>query len=653
MSARMCARMHVCVQAVHAVADRQSQPSNVAACLHARVNEAARRWGLLCQPATSGARADLADCGIERGQGAELLLLRPEPLLGALGGEHHGRKDETHEDAEDDHTLEGERILGLVPEPRPLEHLRILGEPHLVLALLLRRLAEHAHAAPVDRHGPVLHLSVHEGARRQLHPRHELVEVERRPQVEGHHVVVARARVTVPHCHSAERIGGRLSRVARAGADADGEVRLLEGDVDGAHLLPLLLREDVRGRPGRNAVLRHVGGKRLPHRPGDVHDACGGLLDEVGEVLAVVAVEAHALEPAVEDGGLVLPVGRQGRPVEHDLREHHVAHIVPDPRVDKFHPPLVGEVRADLVPNLLAALVDQVGQVLPRDLVGVDVEDAPRGGHVPGRGVARAHVQDHVHVLEREGAAGVQKLVVAVRACEEGVVLQEVHLRALREVVRLPLRQQPHAQVVVDAEAVAALGGPDVEVLVVPVRHDHLVARRLVDLRGRNGVVRVRLQRAVHLAGKVALHGVGVVVHQHGVLRREQRLHLEEAGDRGVARAHGDLREVGEQPAARLARGHVPAPADGGVGVEDAHARGEHLGQVGQQLLRLRAGVLHRHHEAHRLDELGVGAPVVGERHRLWDAWEGGVAEEPPHAGRVEDAPGHEGEDESGEGAGP
>mmetsp|Transcript_67765 Transcript_67765/g.163835 ORF Transcript_67765/g.163835 Transcript_67765/m.163835 type:complete len:214 (-) Transcript_67765:173-814(-) len=212
------------------------------------------------------------------------------------------------------------------------------------------------------------------------------------------------------------------------------------------------------------------------------------------------------------------------------------------------------------------------------------------------------------------------------------MVLQEVHLWTLSKVLRLPLRQQSQAEVVVYPEAVAALGRPDVQVLVVSVRHDDLVARCLVDLRGRDGVVRVRLQRAIHLAGKVALHWVCIVVHQHGVLGLQQRLHLQEARYGGVARTHRDLGEVVEEPLARTSCSDVPAAADGRVGVEDMHGRREHLGQMGQQLLGLGTRVLHCHHKAHRFGKLSIRTRGVGRCYGLRNAREGSVAEEPPHA---------------------
>mmetsp|Transcript_22164 Transcript_22164/g.59112 ORF Transcript_22164/g.59112 Transcript_22164/m.59112 type:complete len:426 (-) Transcript_22164:7-1284(-) len=374
------------------------------------------------------------------------------------------------------------------------------------------------------------------------------------------------------------------------------------------------------------------------------------LVDEVRQVLAVVAVEANTLEPAVEDSSLVLPVRGQAVPLQHDLGEHHIADVVPDARVHELQAPLLREVGANLVADLLAPLVDEVGHVLPRDLIRVHLEHAARRGDIPRRRVAGPHVEDHVHVLEREGAGWVQQLVIPVGPREEGVVLQKVDLRPLAEILRLTLSQQVQAKVVVDAQTLAGRGRPGVQVLVVPVGHDDPLCRGLVDLRSRYGVVRVRLEGAVHLARKIALQRVRVVVHEHCVLCLQQRLHLEESSDGGVGALHDHLGEVAEQAAAHFACGHMPAPADVRVGVEHVRVCREEPREVRQQLLRLRAGVLHRDYQAHLGHELRVGARGVDRRRCLWNAWQSTVAEQPPQARRLQQAPREERQRAGGEG---
>mmetsp|Transcript_116034 Transcript_116034/g.328353 ORF Transcript_116034/g.328353 Transcript_116034/m.328353 type:complete len:200 (-) Transcript_116034:384-983(-) len=185
--------------------------------------------------------------------------------------------------------------------------------------------------------------------------------------------------------------------------------------------------------------------------------------------------------------------------------------------------------------DLLTSLVHQVRQVLPSNLIRVDVEDTTCCGHVPSRGVTRAHVQDHVHVFQGEGAAGVQQLVVHSGPREKGVVLKEVDLRSLVEIFWLPLRQQVHAKVVIDTVASGAGGRrPDVQVLVVSMGHDDFIARSLVDLRSRDWVMGIRLKGTEHLASKGGLHRVCVVVHEDRVFGLEKRLDLQEACDRSV-----------------------------------------------------------------------------------------------------------------------
>mmetsp|Transcript_32903 Transcript_32903/g.65257 ORF Transcript_32903/g.65257 Transcript_32903/m.65257 type:complete len:318 (+) Transcript_32903:359-1312(+) len=317
--------------------------------------------------------------------------------------------------------------------------------------MFLVRAAEHVHAVGVDGLGPVLHLPIHEGAGRQLQECHQLVEVQCGSQVERHDVIEASALIAVLHGHAAFRVTRGLRRHARALAHTNGKVGLAECDLDHSELLSRLVRQNLRGRSRRDAVLGHISRQGQACGAGDIHRARYRLFDEFRQQLAVVTVEANALEPAVEDRGLVLPILRHGWPIDHNVGKVDVAHVVPDPAVGELHAPLPRQISAHLMADLLAALVHDVGQVLPSDFPRVHVEDAARRGHVPSGSVPRPHVQDHVHVLHGEGCARVQELMVHIRAREEGVVFQEIHLRALLEVVGLALRQQVQAQVVVDA----------------------------------------------------------------------------------------------------------------------------------------------------------------------------------------------------------
>mmetsp|Transcript_18138 Transcript_18138/g.50098 ORF Transcript_18138/g.50098 Transcript_18138/m.50098 type:complete len:342 (-) Transcript_18138:959-1984(-) len=331
----------------------------------------------------SRAHRMLADRSVESRNGADLLLLQPKPAAYALSGESHRCHDHEHEDAEDNHALEREWVLWLLAKPRPLQDAGVFGEAHLEAALILSRLAEHAHAVLVNRDRPILHLAIHEGARGELHPCHEFVQIERGLKVERHNVVIASARVAVLHRQAAERIGVRLRGIARAFTHSNGQVRLPERYVDGTSLLPWLLRQDLHCRLRGHTVRRHLRGERLLHGAGNVHQARHGFLNEIGQVLAVVAIEANTLKPAEEHGSLVLPIRWKGFLLQYHAREHHVAHVVPDACVHELHPPLLGQVGADLVADLFTALVDEIGQVLPSDLVGINVEDATRCRHIP------------------------------------------------------------------------------------------------------------------------------------------------------------------------------------------------------------------------------------------------------------------------------
>mmetsp|Transcript_32621 Transcript_32621/g.93671 ORF Transcript_32621/g.93671 Transcript_32621/m.93671 type:complete len:245 (+) Transcript_32621:1267-2001(+) len=221
------------------------------------------------------------------------------------------------------------------------------------------------------------------------------------------------------------------------------------------------------------------------------------------------------------------------------------------------------------------------------------------------------------------------------------MVLQEVHLRALLEIRRLTLGQQIEAQVIVDAQAGPAGRRPNVQVLVVAMRHNDLVAGGLVDLGRSYRIVRVRLERTEKLACEVAFHGIGVVVHEHGIFRLQQWLHLEETRNGGVTRPSRNFRVIWEEALCHR-EVHVPTTTDRRVCVEDVHLLREEFAEVHEQLLRLSASVLHGNDQAHGLHQLLIRACRVGGLHRIRDARKGGVAEKPRHARRVQDAPNNE-----------
>mmetsp|Transcript_37728 Transcript_37728/g.94682 ORF Transcript_37728/g.94682 Transcript_37728/m.94682 type:complete len:328 (+) Transcript_37728:264-1247(+) len=325
----------------------------------------------------------VANHGIQGREGPELLLLEAEPLLDTRRGEDGWHEHHDDEQRADQHALGSEDVLWLVPKPRPLEDAGVLRELDLEAAVLLHPTAKHVYFARVDRQGPVLHLPVHEGASRKLHQGHELVKVERRLEVERHNVVPASAGVAVLHRKTAKAVRLRVSGVASTLADANRKVGLLEGDVNSARLFPLLPGQDFDCRLWRDAVGRHLRGQLLLHGAGDIHRPRNRLLDEIGKVLAVVAVEANALEPTVKDRCLVLPVSRQRGSLENDIGQHHVPHIIPDACVHELDTPLLRQVSPHLVPDLFATLVDQVGQVLPSNLVDINVENAAGCGHIP------------------------------------------------------------------------------------------------------------------------------------------------------------------------------------------------------------------------------------------------------------------------------
>mmetsp|Transcript_25670 Transcript_25670/g.59825 ORF Transcript_25670/g.59825 Transcript_25670/m.59825 type:complete len:357 (+) Transcript_25670:601-1671(+) len=356
-------------------------------------------------------------------------------------------------------------------------------------------------------------------------------------------------------------------------------MRLLEGNVN-AQLLSLHPWENLGGRLRWDSVLWHLGRQGLLLSSGDRHWLRGWVLDELWQVLTVVPVEADALEPRVENRGLVLPRCGQVILLNDDISKHDVAHIVPDASVHKLNPPLVGQVSADLVSDLLAALVHQIWQIFPCNFAGVHVEHAAGSWHVPSRCVPSSHVEDHVHVFQGERACWVQQLMVGIYSGKEGMVLKEIDLGSLLEVLRLAHCQELHAQIIIDTVTWASRRWSGVEVLVVSMGNNNAICRHLVDLRGCDWVMRMCLQGAVHLASKVTLHWVSIVVHQHRILGLDKRLSLEETCDWCIGLPNCKLSEVLEKTPSNLASGHMSAPTHSWISIIDVHAPREHAGQV-------------------------------------------------------------------------
>mmetsp|Transcript_76985 Transcript_76985/g.156717 ORF Transcript_76985/g.156717 Transcript_76985/m.156717 type:complete len:399 (+) Transcript_76985:696-1892(+) len=397
-------------------------------------------------------------------------------------------------------------------------------------------------------------------------------------------------------------------------------MRLFEGDVDCTNLLPRLLGKNLHGALRRHTVCWHVREQGPLHGAGDVHDTGLRILDELRQVLTVVPVKAHRLEPAIEHSCLILPILGQAV-ADHHICQHHISHIVPNTSVDKLNTPLVCEVVTNLVADLFTPLVDQVWHILPADLCCVYVEDATCCRHVPSRSVSRSHVQDHVHVLQGERSSWVQKLMIPVAACEESMVLQEINLRALLEVLWLPLRQQVQAQVVIDTIAIAAgRGRPHMQVLVVPMRHDDSITSGLINLRCCNGEVRVSLQRPEQLTCKISFHWVSVIVHEHRILGLQQGLNLQKAGNGGISVSHRHLCVVAKETCANGSSLNVAAAANVGISIVDVHILWKHCGKVAHEFFELAASIFHSHNEADMCRKISIRTAGIRRRHRVRDA---------------------------------
>ena len=524
----------------------------------------------------------------------------------------------------------GSNLPDRLPKPRPLKDPRRARELRLKAAVPLVAVAHDVHAFLVDLPGEVAHLRVHERPRGNLEDVQEPRDALRPLQVVRDDVVPAPALALVLDHEPTGFPGRRVRRVAGLRADPERAVGVLEGDLRHEHRLLGLERQEVGGGRRWHPVPGHVRGKAAPDQPRDVDHPRPRRLDEVGEQLAVVAVEPQALEPRVEQRRLVLPRRGQHLGAQDDVRQVDVADVVPDPGVRELDAPLVGQVPPHLVPDLLAALVREVRQVLPHDLVELDVEGAARRRDVPRGGVARAHVQDHVHVLHRERPAAVEQLLEAGGAGEEGVVLEEVHLRALgrAEVGGGAHRQEVEAEVVVDAVPRAAGRGAHVQVLVVAVGDVDPGVPDLVDLGGGDGVPGVGLEGAVQLAHELMVHGVGVVVHEHGVLGPDVGLRLQEANDWGVAPADLHDGDVVEQLRTELLDRDVATAPDVGVRVDEPHVRRVQVCQPLDDVLALTAGVLDGDNKGHLVNQLLVSARRICWRHHLGHVGEGHVADE-------------------------
>ena len=121
-------------------------------------------------------------------------------MLNTAAREHEWENDHGGQRRPDRQALWGEGALRLLAKPRPLQDVRLLGEVHLIAALHLAADTEYIYTVPVNGDGPILHLAIHEGMGRELHPSQQLVEVERRLQVKRQDVVPACALVAILHC---------------------------------------------------------------------------------------------------------------------------------------------------------------------------------------------------------------------------------------------------------------------------------------------------------------------------------------------------------------------------------------------------------------------------------------------------------------------
>ena len=106
--------------------------------------------------------------------------------------------------------------------------------------------------------------------------------------------------------------------------------------------------------------------------------------------------------------------------------QHAVANVVPDSGVWKSDPPLFTEVASDRESHLLAALVREVGDVAPAQLLYVHVEEHPCRRHVPLPRAVRAH--QSMLSMYPWGDVGVHVPMIGVGATHVGVVLHKVHL---------------------------------------------------------------------------------------------------------------------------------------------------------------------------------------------------------------------------------
>jgi len=180
------------------------------------------------------------------------------PLSHPIVGECQGCQHETCNDEPDHDAFECERVLWLIAEPRPLKHTSIPGKVDLIGALCLAWFTEDVDIPLVNGNGPILHLTIHEGPSRKLHESHQLVKIQRSPEVERNFIIVARALAAILHRKSTQRVGLGFGRITSANADTNGKVRFLEGDVNGTSLLASLLWEDVHGGLWRHAICWHI-----------------------------------------------------------------------------------------------------------------------------------------------------------------------------------------------------------------------------------------------------------------------------------------------------------------------------------------------------------------------------------------------------------
>mmetsp|Transcript_4265 Transcript_4265/g.11323 ORF Transcript_4265/g.11323 Transcript_4265/m.11323 type:complete len:325 (-) Transcript_4265:315-1289(-) len=300
------------------------------------------------------------------------------------------------------------------------------------------------------------------------------------------------------------------------------------------------------------------------------------------------------------------------------LLDDRVLDVRPEARVGEVGAPLGDEVVARAVGGGLGALVHEVGDVAPRKLGDAELETRRRHEeHLPVVGADR---HDHVEVLEGEGGRRVDDRLDLVRLDEEAVVLDKVRLLALLEVVAA-VEGAPQRVVVVDGHAEGRTVLHEPQVALRRVRRQRAVHLRLIQHRRREEVVGLGLGRlavlesAQQLAAEKGVEGVAVVVEEHRVLRLDVRDRVHPPLHRRRAQRQRQHRDL-VPPLEDVAQVNLRARLKVGVRVDEVHAGRRERLERADEAGRLRARVLHRHHDRHLLGHhLGRALRVRRLRH--------------------------------------